>query len=66
MKKVPCCWSDLAVMIGNTYGTRLVLEVEAGDWDFMCPECGEPILETDWKFKDVKYCCPICQYEWEF
>lgn len=39
------------------------------DWDerfYLCPECGEPVYETDWCIEDLMlYLCPICEFEGE-
>lgn len=44
------------------------------DWEerfFVCPECGEPIYEDDWRESDYtlgrtfdgNYYCPVCEVE---
>lgn len=32
---------------------------------FICPECGEPILFTDWVGYDNWDYCPICECNWK-
>lgn len=53
-------WERKAIIVEETYGTFV-------DWDekfFICPECGEPIYESDWD-DELLDDCPVCGFEWE-
>lgn len=50
-------WKETAKMCQMVFGAHI-------DWEerfFECPECGEPLLEEDWK--EHNFCeCPICEF----
>ena len=56
-------WEKIAHLIEANYGGFV-------DWDegfFICPDCGEPIYESDWDFNDLfdgddNFICPICNF----
>ena len=53
-------WKQAAKFCEETYGTYV-------DWEvgfFSCPECGEPICESDWDEHDWSI-CPICDFDFE-
>lgn len=53
-------WERKAIIVEETYGIFV-------DWDekfFICPECGEPIYESDWD-DELLDDCPVCGFEWE-
>jgi len=55
-------WADAAKFCEKTFGSYI-------DWDegfFICPECCEPIYESDWDDHDNWSRCPICDIEWEY
>ncbi len=38
------------------------------DWEerfYLCPECGEPVYESDWDEEDFEQLCPICLFNEE-
>jgi predicted RNA-binding Zn-ribbon protein involved in translation (DUF1610 family) len=51
-------WLEAGTYCEETYG--MTLNVEEGY--FVCPECGEPIHEEDWKKHDEWEKCPICGF----
>lgn len=54
-------WEKIAAMVEEIYGVFV-------DWDerfFICPECGEPIYESDWDDELLLDDCPVCGFEWE-
>ena len=54
-------WEKLALCIDENYGTLVDFEERF----FICPECSEPIYESDWTDKDIMESCPICKYTWD-
>ena len=56
-------WEYVARKVQEEYGARV-------DWNerfYICPECGEPIYETDWNETDFVVFengvrCPICEF----
>lgn len=50
---------------------KIVEEVYGGyvDWEerfYNCPECGEPIYESDWDANElVHFLCPVCEFNEE-
>lgn len=46
----------------------LSLQRECGvfvDWTerfYICPECGEPIYESDWSDEELSMGCPVCEF----
>ena len=51
-------WTAAAVYCEETYGVY-------ANWNegfFICPECGEPIYQEDWRGHDFSI-CPICEVE---
>lgn len=53
-------WKEAAHLCEIIYGAYV-------NWDerfFICPECGEPIYEVDWKDIDLSF-CPVCEFIWE-
>ena len=53
-------WLEAAVYCEETFGVH----VNMREGYFICPECGEPIYESDWGTYSAWECCPIC--EWDF
>ena len=55
-------WEANAKMIEEVYGGYV-------DWDerfYNCPECGEPIYESDWSVNElIKAICPVCGFNEE-
>lgn len=53
-------WELNARIVENVFGGFV-------DWDerfYNCPECGEPIYESDWEEKDFRdFICPVCEFE---
>ena len=47
----------------QVYGSELIVEDEHFLTGFICPSCGEPILECDWSEEDTDnwHKCPICE-----
>lgn len=55
-------WLEAAVMCEELYG----VETNMKEGYFACPECGEPILEEDWRNHDDWGVCPVCGFNfWE-
>lgn len=53
-------WEKTARQLETIYGIFV-------DWDerfFECPECGEPIYESDWSDTRSWDWCPICEFLW--
>ena len=48
-------WLEAAIYCEETFG----IHVDTREGFFICPECGEPIYECDWRGHDWDY-CPIC------
>lgn len=53
-------WHIAAIMCEELYDGTLVNLKEGF---FVCPECGEPIFEEDWRDHDDWEVCPICGFE---
>lgn len=57
-KKNMTQWERNAVEARDTYGAHV-------DWEerfYECPECGEPVYESDWSEKELgQFLCPICE-----
>ena len=51
-------WLEAGTYCEEEFGMRL--DTKEG-W-FVCPECGEPILEEDWVDHDNWEECPICGF----
>ena len=55
-------WARFARKCERDYGTF----VDRDERFFLCPECGEPIYESDWRDSDFVsndgYICPICEF----
>lgn len=55
-------WEEIAEKVAEDFGVM----VDDEDRFFVCPECGEPIYEDDWKESDClgidgeAWYCPIC------
>lgn len=55
-------WEEIAEKVAEDFGVM----VDDEDRFFICPECGEPIYEDDWKESDClgadgeAWYCPIC------
>lgn len=55
-------WLEAGVYCEETYG--MTLNTKEGY--FICPDCGEPILEEDWTKHWNWDHCPICGFNfWE-
>ena len=53
-------WEKVARYCEKEYGVHI-------DWEerfFICPECGEPIYECDWRDNDLLEECPVCEFRW--
>ena len=50
-------WLEAAIYCEETFG----IHVDTREGFFICPECGEPIYECDWRGHDWDY-CPICNF----
>lgn len=55
-------WNKIARRCYNDYGTF----VDKDDYYFLCPHCGEPIYDCDWREEDYfvgdgVVQCPICE-----
>ena len=50
-------WLEAGTYCEDVYG--MTLDVEEGY--FVCPECGEPIYETDWPRSGDDE-CPVCGF----
>lgn len=54
-------WEVNAKTVEDVYGGFV-------DWDvrfYNCPECGEPVYESDWFDEDLEELCPICGFDGE-
>lgn len=50
-------WDSAAKYCEHEFGGYVDLD----EGFFICPECGEPLLEEDWK--EHNFCeCPICEF----
>lgn len=52
-------WYKAARYCSEIYGVEASFEKD--DRFFICPECGEPILEEDWDEADLSH-CPVCEF----
>lgn len=52
-------WEENAEYIkGNWGGVNYVERC------YICPECGEPIYESDWTPRELsEFLCPVCEWE---
>lgn len=52
-------WEINAKAIEKTYGNYV-------NWEerfYICPECGELVLEEDWSEEElIMFMCPICEF----
>ena len=52
-------WEANAKYVEETYGAHV-------DWEerfYECPECGEPVYESDWGVNELTdFLCPICEF----
>ena len=53
-------WEQAAEYCYMTFG----VQVDHEERFFICPECGEPLLEEDWDEHDFSM-CPICETYFE-
>jgi predicted RNA-binding Zn-ribbon protein involved in translation (DUF1610 family) len=51
-------WLTAAVMCEELYGAH----VDMKEGFFVCPECGEPIYESDWEDYLEWDECPVCGF----
>lgn len=55
-------WENNAHDVENIYSGYV-------DWEerfYECPECGEPVYESDWSNSELSmWLCPICEFEEE-
>lgn len=51
-------WRDAANYCEKVFDVQVDYDE---DKFFICPTCGEPIYEEDWKDHDDWHCCPICE-----
>lgn len=66
-------WEQAANWVDKIYDTYVNLDREDEDRCFICPECGEPILEEDFPELDsyaefyeegeLLFYCPVCETE---
>lgn len=52
-------WKHAAKYCEDVFGAYV-------DWDerfFECPECAEPIYESDWINHDPWHVCPVCDFD---
>lgn len=54
-------WLEAAMFCERVYGVFVCYDED--DRYFICPECGEPILEEDWLDIELDM-CPVCEFEW--
>ena len=54
-------WHEAGTYCEEVYG--MTMNINEGY--FVCPECGEPILEEDWDEHDDWDICPICGFMFE-
>ena len=52
-------WLEAGTYCEETFGVTLMIK----EGFFVCPECGEPIFEEDWRDHDDWETCPICGFE---
>lgn len=61
-------WIDYANLLNDCYDTLCIINNEEDDNVVYCPECGEPIYESDFPYIETNdennsYICPICECE---
>lgn len=54
-------WYTAAIYCEEIYGVHL----DSNEGFFICPECGEPIYESDWDEHPDWSECPICGFMFE-
>lgn len=54
-------WHTAAVMCEELYGVHVNMK----EGFFICPECGEPIYESDWEDYLEWDECPVCGFLFE-
>lgn len=60
-------WIDFASLLNDCYDTLCIIDNEEEDENVVyCPECGEPIYESDFPWietddTDSSYFCPVCE-----
>ena len=55
-------WHEAGTYCEEVYG----MTMNTKEGYFVCPECGEPIYEEDWRKHDEWDVCPICGFNfWE-
>lgn len=53
-------WERNARMVRKVYGTY----VDMQERFYICPYCGEPVLEEDWSNEELnEFLCPVCEDE---
>lgn len=52
-------WLEAGTYCEEVYG----MTMNTKEGYFVCPECGEPIFEEDWRDHDGWEVCPICGFE---
>lgn len=53
-------WDENARMVEEQCGSF----VDWAEGFYICPECGEPVYETEWTRGELTaFVCPICEWE---
>lgn len=50
-------WESNAQIIEEVYGGF----VDWGNHFYICPECGEPVYESD--YRGLEFLCPVCEFD---